>query len=194
MINSDLVSKLGLRRYPLPLEEDNLSSLSDSPLSCKEYVKLELSSGNGIWKSTVLRAKVNTGLPVPLILGMPFLSSQHIIIDPESRTAKDKRTGYDLLNPEIPTRKWAPERVVPPPTPPKIQQPPIKGLEDASEPALAGYLLPAPIMAAVRERIETISLQEMLAKKDIEMKKTYADRFLLRLPDTTTNVPDHIYH
>jgi hypothetical protein len=103
VISSDLASELGLRRYPLPPKKDNLSSLTDLPLSCKEYVKMELSSGNRSWKSTVFQAKVNTGLPVPLILGMPFLSSQHIIIDLESWTAKDKCTGYDLLNPEIPT-------------------------------------------------------------------------------------------
>ena len=149
VISSALVDKLGLRRYPLPPEEDNLSSLSESPLSCKEYVKMELSSGNGSWKSSTFRTKVNTGLPVSLILGMPFLSSQQIVIDSNSRTAKDKRTGYDLLNPKIPTRKWAPERVVPPPTPPKARRQPITTLENASEPALAGYLLPAPIMAAV---------------------------------------------
>ena len=119
VISSDLANELGLRRYPLPPEEDNLSSLSESPLSCREYVKMELSSGNGSWKSTVFRAKVNTGLPVPLILGMPFLSSQHIVIDTESRTAKDKNTGYDLLNPTIPLRSWAPERTIPAPTPPK---------------------------------------------------------------------------
>jgi len=34
--------------YPLPPEEDNLSSLSKSPISCMEYVKMELSSGNGV--------------------------------------------------------------------------------------------------------------------------------------------------
>ena len=194
VINSDLANELGLRRYPLPPEEDNLTSLSESPLSCKEYVKMELSSGNGSWRSRVFRAKVNIGLPVPLILGMPFLSSHHIVIDSESRTAKDKNTGYDLLKPEVPTRKWAPERVTPPPTPPRTPQPPIRTLEEASEPALAGYLLPKPIMAAVRERIEIISFQEKLAKKDLEMKKKYEDRFPLRLPDTSTDVPDHIYH
>ena len=194
VISSALVNELGLRRYPLPPEEDNLSSLSELPISCKEYVKLELSSGNGSWKSTTFRAKVNIGLPVPLILGMSFLSTHHIVIDPNSRTAKDKRTGYDLLNPKIPTRVWAPERVVPPPTPPKTRKSTAMTLESASEPALAGYLLPAPIMAAVRERIENISFQEMLAKKDKEMKERYEDRFPLRLPETTNDVPDHIFH
>jgi hypothetical protein len=47
---------------------------------------------------------------------------------------------------------------------------------------------------AVQERIETISFQEMLTKKDEEMKLKYKDHFLLHLPDTTTGVPDHIYH
>ena len=194
VISSALVDELGLRRYPLPPEEDNLSSLSELPLSCKEYVKLELSSGNGSWKSTTFRAKVNIGLPVSLILGMSFLSTHHIVIDSNSRTAKDKRTGYDLLNPKIPSRVWAPERVIPPPTPPKTRRSTVTTLEGASEPALAGYLLPAPIMAAVRERIETISFQEQLNKKDAEMKQRFSDRFPLRLPDTTTEVPDHIYH
>ena len=49
-------------------------------------------------------------------------------------------------------------------------------------------------MAAVRERIETISFQEVLRQKEMEMKKKNADRFPLRLPDTTTDVLDHIYH
>ena len=194
VISADLANNLGLRRYPLPPEEDNLLSLSESSVSCREYVKMELSSGNGSWKSTVFRAKVNVGLPVPLILGMPFLCSQHIVIDPNSRTAKDKRTGYDLLNPVIPTQDWAPKQVAVPPERCKARQPSIKTLEDASEPVLAGYLLPAPIMAAVQEQIETISFQEELTKRDIEMRTQYDDRFPLRLPDTTLDVPDHIYH
>jgi hypothetical protein len=99
VISSELVEHLELRQHPLPQEEDNLSSLSDSPLQCLEYVKLELSSGGGQWDSRVICAKVNTGLPVPLILGMPFLSSKHIVIDVHKCTAIDKRSGYDLINP-----------------------------------------------------------------------------------------------
>ena len=124
---------------------------------------------------------------------MPFPATQHIVIDSNARTAKDKRTGYDLLNLKIPKRAWAPKRVVPPPTPPKTRQQPNTTLVSASEPALTGYLLPAPIMAAVREHIEAISLQDKLLKKDKEMKEKYGDRSPLHLPDTTTNMPDHIY-
>ena len=57
-----------------------------------------------------------------------------------------------------------------------------------------GYLLPAPIMAAVHERIGIILIQEKLTKKDAKMKQEYRDHFPLQLPDTTTEVPDHIYH
>ena len=81
---------------------------------------------------------MTSSLPVPLILGMPFLSSQHIIIDTESWTAKDKNMGYDLLNPTIPLRSWAPKRTISAPTPPKKARPPIKDLATASESALVG--------------------------------------------------------
>ncbi|KAK6988820.1 hypothetical protein R3P38DRAFT_3228423 [Favolaschia claudopus] len=122
VISDALVSRLGLRRYPLPLEEDNLSSLSESPLSCREYVKLKVSSEDGNWTSGIIRAKVNVGLCIPLILGMPFLSAEHILIDSEQRTAVDTRTGFDLIN--NPSRQWLPEWVTPPPTPKKPKRPP----------------------------------------------------------------------
>jgi hypothetical protein len=47
VISSELVEHLGLRQYPLPPSEDNLLSLSESPLHCKEYVKLDVKSGQG---------------------------------------------------------------------------------------------------------------------------------------------------
>jgi hypothetical protein len=81
VISSTLAEQLGLHRFPLPREENNLTSLSQTPIECTEYAKLRVGLGNGAWSSRVLRAKINVGLPVPLILGMPFLSSEHIVID-----------------------------------------------------------------------------------------------------------------
>ena len=109
VISNALIAKLGLRHFALPIEEDNLSLLSEPPLHCSEYVKLEVSSGKGSWKSRVHQAKVNVGLPVPLILGMPFLSSEHIVIDSESRTTIDKRVNYNLISPTLPKCIWAPD-------------------------------------------------------------------------------------
>ncbi|KAF8963212.1 hypothetical protein BDZ97DRAFT_1758710, partial [Flammula alnicola] len=41
VISGQLASELGLRRFPLPKREDNLSSLSGTPLSSSDYVKLD---------------------------------------------------------------------------------------------------------------------------------------------------------
>ncbi|KAF5378447.1 hypothetical protein D9615_007045 [Tricholomella constricta] len=150
VISRSLADQLGLRRHSLPKEEDNLLSLSSSPLTCTEYVKLELTSGRGAWKSGSFQAKVLDDLPVAIILGMPFLASRHLVIHPLKRTVCDERTGYDLMNPPTyPPRIWALERVTPPPVPKKEPRS-ATPLRTVSEPALAGYLLPAPIMAAVQ--------------------------------------------
>ncbi|KAF8989419.1 hypothetical protein BDQ17DRAFT_1547591 [Cyathus striatus] len=167
VISAALVDKLGLRRRPLPSSEDNLSSLSQQPLRCTDYVKLELVSGDGLWKSGSVKAKVNSGLPVSLILGMSFLSAEHIVIDANTRTAIDKRTGYDLITPPCPhPRIWQSEKVIPPPTPKKKHPPSAR--EKPAE--LAGYLLPCTIIALVRDRIESISFQQLLAEKDAQLK------------------------
>ena len=81
VINAELWDCLTLHRYPLPTSENNLSSLSQMPLNCEEYIKLELQLGKGTWKSGVHKMKVNRGLLFPIILGMPWLSSKQILID-----------------------------------------------------------------------------------------------------------------
>ena len=81
VINAELCDCLGLCWYLLPTSKNNLSSLSQMPLNCEEYIKLELKLGKGTWKSGVHKMKVNKGLPFPIILGMPWLSSEQILID-----------------------------------------------------------------------------------------------------------------
>jgi hypothetical protein len=49
-------------------------------------------------------------------------------------------------------------------------------------------------MAAVRDRIEALSFQEVLKAKDAKMKLKFTDRFPLRLPDSTADVPGHMFH
>jgi hypothetical protein len=49
-------------------------------------------------------------------------------------------------------------------------------------------------MATVRYRIEALSLQEALAAKDAQMKLRFADRFPLRIPDSTAEIPGHMFH
>lgn len=200
VINGALATQLGLRRYRLPAREDNLSTVNSERLPCTEYVKLRVSSGNGSWKSSTMRAKINNELCVPLILGMPFLSSEHIVIDTRARSAVDTRTGYNLLAPPTPrkvsrvTAGTQQSASVPAPkTSPKIPKKPKSRMPVFSEPALAGYLLPAAVMLQVRDRIEVLAFQERLQEEERVMRAKYADCFPLRLPDQV-DVPDHIYH
>ncbi|KAG6903296.1 hypothetical protein DXG01_000598, partial [Tephrocybe rancida] len=118
-----------------------------------------------------------------------------IVLDIHAHTAIDKKTGYDLMG-STPSPKctWALPRVAPPPTPKKPRIPRPVPFEKVPAPDLDGRALPETVMAHVRERIESIAFQEMLRKKDEEFKHTFADRFPIRLPDTTDYVPDHIYH
>ncbi|KAJ7910178.1 hypothetical protein B0H13DRAFT_613714, partial [Mycena leptocephala] len=192
VISDDLVNKLGLRRYPLPAEEDNLSSLSESPLSCREYVKLRVSSRDGNWTSGVARAKVNIGLCVPLILGMPFLSAEHIVIDSAERSAIDKRTGFDLLNnPSHPPRQWMPEWVTPLPTPKKPKR---KHIIQDLPPLSHSAQLPVSVMLDVKNRIDELALQKFMQDEDARLKLKHADVFPTRLPDNTDDLPENILH
>lgn len=191
VIDDQLVTQLGLRRFQLPLQEDNLASLSGHGLGSREYVKLQVSSKDGSWTSGVHRAKVLHNCTIPLILGLPFLLQEKIVVDAELRTAIDKRTGFDLLNPPLyPPREWASDKPAPPP-PPVIKKPP-KPKRDFTVP-LAHTLLPAAVMLQVRDRMETLAFEAHLKQKDAEMKARYTDLFTHRLPDVG-DIPDHIYH
>ncbi|KAF9059735.1 hypothetical protein BDP27DRAFT_1430937 [Rhodocollybia butyracea] len=172
VISAELSDKLGLRRFPLPKEEDNLSSLSEEPLWCTEYVKLRVSSKDGSWMSGTVRAKINNGLCIPLILGMPFLTSEHIVIDAQARTAVDKRVGYDLMNPVVhPPRPPPPVWVTPLPTPKKICLPKQKFVPTNRAD------LPVSVMLEVKQRIETLALQDLLQRENELAKRKHADMF-----------------
>ncbi|KAG6901289.1 hypothetical protein C0995_014033 [Termitomyces sp. Mi166 len=174
------------------------SSLSDPPLSVLHMmVELELMGpaivGKGAWKSQVFKAKVNAGLPVPLLLGIPFLSAEKLVLDVEANMAINKRTGFDIVNP---TSAQVSQRTSPHhlwtghPKP----QGSTSNTMCATPSHRKDYATPSQIMALVQEHIEALSLEEILSKKDKEVKQRYADRFLMELSKTTDDVPDHIYH
>jgi hypothetical protein len=194
VINSDLCDCLGLHCYPLPKKENNLSSLSNTPLVCEEYMKLELTLGQGTWTSWVHKMKVNKGLPFPIILGMPWLSEEQIVMDLHECIAIDKCTSYDLLNPPLTTWACTTPWVPLPPTPKKIRVPKPPTLEETGASTLVGYLLPGPVMATVWDCIEGIAFQEVLKDRDAKIKIKYANRFLMRLPNPTDHVPGHMFH
>ncbi|KAG6867568.1 hypothetical protein C0993_001089 [Termitomyces sp. T159_Od127] len=193
VISNDLVKTLGLRRFRLHKSEDNLTSLTENALRCKEYVRLEATVGNGAWRSAVFRAKVNVGLPVPLILGIPFLSAEKLVLDINDNTAVDKRMGFDIVN----TRPLS----SPPTHPPAVQGNKGTRVWDGTtchrrttSPHWEDHAPPEQIMALIQEQIETLSLEEELRWKDNKAKQLYADCFPSELPKTSDEVPNHIYH
>lgn len=197
VISDELVQQLGLRRYPLPTTEDNLSTLLGAPMRSSEYVKFEVTSGKGTWSSGVHLAKITLGLPVPLLLGIPFLAKEDLVMDMNLRTVYVRDTGYDLAHPLLPVRVWQPKYKVPPPTPKKIRPPkeprPTVTLENAPPARLNASKLTRKMVAAVRRRIDTLAFIELRKEAECLVRIEFADMFPTRLPNFA-DMPDHIYH
>ncbi|KAG6901036.1 hypothetical protein C0995_001827 [Termitomyces sp. Mi166 len=166
------------------------SPLSDPLLS---VLHMTATVEKGAWKSQVFKARINAGLPVPLLLGIPFLSAKKLVLDVEANTVIDKRMGFNIVNP---TSAQVSQRTSP--HHPQTGHPKPWGSTGnttcATPPHRKDYAMPSQIMALVREHIEALSLEEILSKKDEEAKQRYADCVLMELPKTTDDVPDHIYH
>jgi hypothetical protein len=150
-----------------------------------EWVKLSLYDVSNLWSSKTVRAVIAPSLCAPVILGLPFLSHNNIVIDHAARTAIDKTTGFDLLNP--------------PPVPtPKARKPRLKEffLQLKEDRALMlaelklvcheHYLInrrhfedvrpPEPV-AAMRQRIEQLTAIEQLNRLSDAVKTKYSDVF-----------------
>jgi len=106
LISSDLVDELGLKRRtlpePMPVELAVPDKKSKRTIELSEYVKLQLYDPVGNWTSKTVRALIAPSLCAPVILGLPFLAHNNIVIDHALRTAIDKVSGFDLLNPTAP--------------------------------------------------------------------------------------------
>jgi hypothetical protein len=98
--------------------------------------------------------------------------------------------SYDLLNLPPPRKVIPTVRRQPKQAPTTLKH----TRADTPAPAFTGYLLSEPIMAAIRERIEQLSHEEFLIQEDAKLKIQFADHFPLRLPDTTEDILNHIYH
>jgi hypothetical protein len=78
--------------------------------SLTDYVKLSCMSPDSLFTSKTVRALVAQNLCTPILLGLPFLTHNHIIIDHAECTCVSKNANYDLLNPpEIHDRPTEPK-------------------------------------------------------------------------------------
>lgn len=85
LIRPDLVDNLGLPRLKLQTPEIVDVALNDkdapSRTELREYVKLKLFCPKSSWTSRTVLAVIAPGLCAPIILGLPFLKSNHIVVD-----------------------------------------------------------------------------------------------------------------
>jgi hypothetical protein len=189
LIREELVNTLGLRRRLLPVPEDVELAMQTSKkkvvVKLTEYVKLQLYDPNCWWSSKTVRAIIAPGLCSPVILGLPFLSHNRIVVDHHARTAIDKTTGFDILNPAPPP---------PPPTPKKKLKQFFTELQEDRKLLVAELKMvcaerlrdqrrhfetvkPVNIAGAVRERIECLAAEVKLQALGEGLMKEYSDVF-----------------
>jgi hypothetical protein len=149
-----------------------------------EYITLQLHDPSALWSSKSVRAIVAHGLCVPMILGMPFLSHNNIVVDASARSAVDKKSGFDLLNPVIPKT----------PIPKKKLKDFYKELKADRQLMVAELNMvcheqklrtkhmfepvkPVDIISSVREQIEILAAQEQLKQLGTELKTEFEDVF-----------------
>ncbi|KAJ7785793.1 hypothetical protein B0H16DRAFT_1753716 [Mycena metata] len=109
LIHPDVVDRMGLKRRRLHKPEDVEVAMNDDTTTCvslSEYVKFPALSNDLTYESNTVRTLIAPNLCADVILGLPFLTRNHIVVDHNARTAVDKRINYDLLGPPIaPTPK-----------------------------------------------------------------------------------------
>jgi hypothetical protein len=189
LINESFASSLGLKRRklhePMNVEMAMPEEGKKRVVQLKEWVKLSLYDVSGQWTSKTVRAVIAPSLCAPVILGLPFLSHNNIVIDHADRTVIDKVSGFDLLNP-------------PPPPAPKAPKQTLKQffLQLKADRALmlaelkmvcAEHLLtirnrfevvkPIDLVAALRQRIETLTAVDQLNRLGDAVKHKYSDVF-----------------
>ena len=66
-----------------------------------DYFKLQLHDPSSYWSSKSVHAIILPGLCASVILGLPFLTHNHIVIDAATHTAIHKQCRFDLLHPTL---------------------------------------------------------------------------------------------
>jgi hypothetical protein len=189
LISDEFANSLSLkRRKLLELMPVELAMLAEGPkriVELSEWVKLKLYDPSGTWQSKTVHAIVAPSLCVPVILGGPFLAHNNIVIDHAARTAIDKLSGFDLLNP-----KPSP----PPPQPKKKLKEFFRDLQEDRKLMLAELKMvcakrkcklknlfeqpkPVDVLAAVHLQIEALTAKEQLDRLSEAVKLKHKDIF-----------------
>lgn len=189
LISDNFAASLKLKRRKLhePMSVEMAIPGNDKKIIVKlfDWVKLRLYDPSGAWTSKTLRAVVAPSLCANVILGGPFLAHNNIVVDHSTRTAVDKISGFDLLNPTSLKPKPKPKR--------KLKEffhdlkadralmvAELKMVCAERKCALEHKMeIPKPFdtLGAVRQRIETLTCLEELNRLGEAVKEKYKDIF-----------------
>ncbi|KAJ8455559.1 hypothetical protein ONZ51_g12409 [Trametes cubensis] len=203
LIRDDVVHRLNLRRRCLPTPIPLGNAFNQDGFEAKEWVKVRVSTPDQSWVSNSVRALVVPELCSPLILGTPFFTRNHILVDVFNRALWLADSGIDLTlssphTPDAPTESAAEQRR----TRDEYQHLAARLRFTQHKDLLREILERVPrsssisspsCVAAVRERVERLALQEQLSREDAEMKKRFADCFPADIPHLD-DLPSDIFH
>ncbi|KAF8214602.1 hypothetical protein K438DRAFT_1955648 [Mycena galopus ATCC 62051] len=189
LIHEDLVDCLDLRRQRLhePVPVSAAFTDCDDPPPLTEYVHFRALSGDLSYETKTVCALILSNLCAPVILGLPFLKHNSIVVDHADRTVIDKLNNYNLLDPVIAS----------PPPPPKPRLRELLKKTKADHKLLADELhavcatrlqvltdanlfetvREVDVVAAVRERIDTLVEVECRQKLGDKIKSDYKPIF-----------------
>jgi hypothetical protein len=187
LINDVLVCFLGFCQFllhkPLPISVTLNNATSSSNSHLHEYVKIAPFAPDSSYVSCMIKAIIMLKLCVPLLLGLPFLSANHIIADFFAYTTIDQTCGYDLLNAPIITKK-------------KLIEPVMSCLEVKRnkqtmlwelvlvykdhlkmEKGVSEKVVPLNVAAMVKKRIEVLVMQEKFSILERDFLAKFKDGF-----------------
>ena len=151
LIHPDVATRLALPKLPLSNPEQVNVALGTSQKIEKltHYVILEPSSLDGLFSSHPLHAVIAPGLCMPMILGLPFLTVNKIVCNYAVRQcmATENEPPYNLLS------------------------------KNKSQIALSINMNTLDILAALKERIITLSFEEELTAREAEIRTHFARVF-----------------
>jgi hypothetical protein len=177
------------------------------------YCKLRFVSTDNVWRSCTIDALVCPGLQTDIILGLDFLVKNKIVVDAELRSAVNKDSNYDLLNPPRVDRQTHMPVMSPKVrrcTERRVTEEGRRVYKQKMELVLAelvnrfkekpekfdfhAHTIDGPdIVCLVKTRIVELARQEELLKLDKKWKKDFEDRFPKDIPHVD-ELPKDVYH
>ncbi|KAJ8482180.1 hypothetical protein ONZ51_g5512 [Trametes cubensis] len=205
LIRRDVVEQSGLRIRTLPSPYRLGNAWGSEQNEAREWVKFRITLPDNSWESRTCRAIVVSQLCSPVILGKPFLEFNNLVEDHATRRLIHNPSQRDLLTP---------------PPPPSIPSSPLPhsmdddvASADVRRIAHLRFLrelenhtrlrrLSADahtvdssrtVVAAVRDRVESLALQQRLDDENSSMKARFADLFPDDIPHID-DLPTDVYH